>query len=83
MKSGHFEEFKEELARKIKYAQDHLEEVIAERAAAEKKHATLSAEMEEIKLSLAGGDVHSFLPSVPLHLTLFPPSQVAMQRRIS
>ena len=55
LKSGHFEEFKEELARKIKYAQDHLEEVIAERAAAEKKHAALSSEMEEIKLSLAGG----------------------------
>ena len=84
MKSGHFEEFKEELARKIKYAQDHLEEVIQERAAAEKKHATLSAEMEEIKLSLAGGSVF-FQPWIFLFtfcITLFFPSQVAMQRRI-
>ena len=80
LKSGHFEEFKEELARKIKYAQDHLEEVIQERAAAEKKHATLSSEMEEIKLSLAGGEVLSTIPSC---ITLFPPSQAAMQRRIS
>ena len=70
LKSGHFEEFKEELARKIKYAQDHLEEVIAERAAAEKKHATLSAEMEEIKLSLAGGEVLSTIPSCLLSLCI-------------
>ena len=76
LKSGHFEEFKEELARKIKYAQDHLEEVIQERAAAEKKHATLSSEMEEIKLSLAGGEVQSSIFNihsclVPLCITLF------------
>ena len=85
LKSGHFEEFKEELARKIKYAQDHLDEVIQERAAAEKKHATLSAEMEEIKLSLAGGEVQFTIPSCLLSpcITLFPPSQAAMQRRIS
>jgi len=55
LKSGRFEEFKEELARKIQFAKDHLEEVIAEKEEAEKKHAKISEEMEEIKSSLAGG----------------------------
>merc|ERR1712200_144090 len=49
LKSGRFEEFKEELARKIQFAKDHLEEVIAEKEEAEKKHAKISEEMEEIK----------------------------------
>ena len=55
LKSGHFEEFKEELARKIKFAQDHLEEVIKERDSLQGKHARITAEVEEIKASLAGG----------------------------
>merc|ERR1719376_1109507 len=55
LKSGRFEEFKQELADKIKYAQEHLDEVIREREAAEKKHESITAELEEIKVSLAGG----------------------------
>ena len=45
LKSGHFEEFKQELADKIQFAQDHLEEVIGERDAAQKKHDRLAAEV--------------------------------------
>ena len=82
LKSGHFEEFKEELARKIKYAQDHLEEVIQERAAAEKKHASLSSEMDEIKQSLAGGKVQPTIPSCFLSFCI-PLFQAVMQRMIS
>ena len=55
LKSGRFEEFKQELAAKTLYAQEHLEEVIKEREDAEKKHARLTAEVDEIKVSLAGG----------------------------
>merc|ERR1719260_186337 len=55
LKSGHFEEFKQELADKIQFAQDHLEEVIGERDAAQKKHDRLAAEIDEIKISLQGG----------------------------
>ena len=55
LKSGRFEEFKQELAAKIKYAQEHLEEIIREREEAEKKHARITAELDEIKVSLAGG----------------------------
>jgi len=55
LKSGRFEEFKQELAAKTAYAQEHLEEVIREREDAEKKHARLTTEVDEIKVSLAGG----------------------------
>merc|ERR1719435_17719 len=55
LKSGHFEEFKQELASKTQYAQDHLEEVIKEREEAEKKHARITGEVDELKVSLAGG----------------------------
>merc|ERR1719402_2107906 len=55
LKSGRFEEFKTELANKTLYAQEHLEEVIREREEAEKKHARLTTDVEEIRVSLAGG----------------------------
>merc|ERR1712088_337283 len=55
LKSGHFEEFKQQLAEKIQFAQDHLDEVIAQRDVSEKKHAQLTSEVDEIKVSLAGG----------------------------
>merc|ERR1719193_258749 len=55
LKSGHFEEFKQQLAEKIQFAQDHLDEVIAQRQVSEKKHAQLTSEVDEIKVSLAGG----------------------------
>merc|ERR1719435_230423 len=55
LKSGHFEEFKQELAAKTQYAQDHLEEAIKEREEAEKKHARITGEVDELKVSLAGG----------------------------
>merc|ERR1712212_1285868 len=55
LKSGRFEEFKTELANKTLYAQEHLEEVIREREEAEKKHARLTSEVDEIRVSLAGG----------------------------
>ena len=54
LKSGRFEEFKQELADKIAYAQEHLEEVIREREDAEKKHGRITTELDEIKASLAG-----------------------------
>merc|ERR1719481_965997 len=55
LKSGHFEEFKQQLAEKIQFAQDHLDEVIAQRDESQKKHDRLCGEIEEIKVSLAGG----------------------------
>merc|ERR1712079_406998 len=55
LKSGNFEMFKIELANKTQFAQDHLEEVIKEREEAEKKHQRISSEIDEIKVSLAGG----------------------------
>merc|ERR1719228_2950199 len=55
LKSGHFEEFKQELAAKIQFAQDHLDEVIAQKITSEQKHARLCSEVEGIKVSLAGG----------------------------
>merc|ERR1719400_3017002 len=55
LKSGHFEEFKQQLAEKIQFAQDHLDEVIAQREVSVKKHAQLTSELDEIKVSLAGG----------------------------
>merc|ERR1719500_265300 len=55
LKSGHFEEFKQQLAEKIQFAQDHLDEVIAQRDMSQKKHAQLTSEVDEIKVSLAGG----------------------------
>ena len=55
LKSGNFELFKIELANKTQFAQDHLQEVITEREEAEKKHARITSEVDEIKVSLAGG----------------------------
>merc|ERR1712002_288363 len=55
LKSGHFEEFKQELAAKTQYAQDHLEEVIKEREESERKHSKITGEVDELKVSLAGG----------------------------
>merc|ERR1719312_2258661 len=43
------------LANKIQFAQDHLDEVIKEREAAQAKHARITAEVDELKVSLAGG----------------------------
>merc|ERR1719483_1566530 len=55
LKSGNFELFKIELANKTQFAQDHLEEVIKEKEEAEKKHSRIASEVDEIKVSLAGG----------------------------
>ena len=55
LKSGNFELFKIELANKTQFAQDHLQEVITEREEAEKKHGRITSEVDEIKVSLAGG----------------------------
>merc|ERR1711923_333103 len=55
LKSANFELFKQELAAKTQFAQDHLEEVIKQREEAEQKHARLTSEVDEIKVSLAGG----------------------------
>merc|ERR1719400_1069467 len=55
LKSGNFEMFKVELANKTQSAQDHLDEVIREREDAEKKHGRITSEVDEIKVSLAGG----------------------------
>merc|ERR1719400_1521357 len=55
LKSGNFENFKQELAAKTQFAQDHLDEVIREREDAEKKHARITSEVDEIKVSLSGG----------------------------
>merc|ERR1711887_431171 len=55
LKSGHFEEFKQELAAKTQYAQDHLEEVIKEREESERKHGKITGEVDELKVSLSGG----------------------------
>merc|ERR1719410_3256852 len=55
LKSGNFEMFKIELANKTQFAQDHLDEVVKEREEAEKKHARITSEVDEIKVSLSGG----------------------------
>merc|ERR1719438_218315 len=55
LKSGNFEMFKIELANKTQFAQDHLDEVIKEKEEAEKKHARITSEVDEIKVSLSGG----------------------------
>merc|ERR1712079_795536 len=55
LKSGNFENFKTDLANKIQFAQDHLDEVIKEREAAAAKHARITSEVDELKVSLAGG----------------------------
>merc|ERR1719412_3101489 len=55
LKSGNFEMFKIELAQKTQFAQDHLDEVIAEREESERKHQRITSEVDEIKVSLAGG----------------------------
>merc|ERR1712123_108294 len=55
LKSGNFEMFKIELANKTQFAQDHLEEVVKEREESEKKHARITSEVDEIKVSLQGG----------------------------
>ena len=61
-KFGRFEEFKQELADKIVYAQEHLEEVIREREDADKQHGRIT-ELDEIKVSLAG--IHIILYLFP------------------
>ncbi|QQP54482.1 Myosin heavy chain 1, partial [Caligus rogercresseyi] len=55
LKSGRFEDFKKELADRIIYAQEHLDEIIKEREISESKNKTLSKDLDEIKLSLSGG----------------------------
>ena len=55
LKSGQFEEFKQQLAEKTQFAQDHLDEVIDQRDMSQEKHAQLTSEVNEIKVSLAGG----------------------------
>jgi hypothetical protein len=52
LKSGHFEEFKSDFAAKIQYAHDHLDEVIKEKEEAEKKHARITGEVVEMKVSM-------------------------------
>merc|ERR1719422_463709 len=49
------DKFKIELANKTQFAQDHLDEVIKEKEEAEKKHARITSEVDEIKVSLSGG----------------------------
>jgi myosin heavy chain 6/7 len=55
LKSGNFENFKNELLTKTTYASDHLDEVIEERKQAEAKNGRLQTEIEEIRQSLKGG----------------------------
>lgn len=55
LKAGRFEEFKQELAQKTKYASEHLGDVIRQREIAEKKNTELAKEVEEMRQSLSGG----------------------------
>jgi len=55
LKSGNFENFKQELLDKMQYARDHLDEVIAQRKDAETKNGRLTTEINEIQESLRGG----------------------------
>ena len=55
LKSGNLDGFRKELAERIKYAQEHLEEVRKQRAKAEKRNGDLTKEIEEIRATLAGG----------------------------
>merc|ERR1712012_763429 len=55
LKSGNMDGFRKELAERIKYAQEHLEEVKIQRQVAEKKNGELNSEIEEIRNTLAGG----------------------------
>ncbi len=49
------QEYKKELEEKATYAANHLDDVVREREAAEKKNGELVKEVDEIKISLAGG----------------------------
>eukprot|EP00094_Tigriopus_californicus_P010960 TCALIF_10574-PA protein Name:"Similar to Mhc Myosin heavy chain, muscle (Drosophila melanogaster)" AED:0.06 eAED:0.07 QI:131/0.8/0.63/1/0.8/0.72/11/394/1898 len=55
LKAGRFEEFKQELAQKTKYASEHLGDVIRQREIAEKKNTELAKEVDEMRQSLSGG----------------------------
>jgi myosin heavy chain 6/7 len=55
LKSGNLDGFRNELAARIKYAQDNLENVKKQRAVAEKKNGELNVEIDEIRTTLAGG----------------------------
>merc|ERR1712079_272538 len=55
LKSGNLDGFKKELAERIRFAQENLEETKRQRIAAEKKNGELNSEIEEIRNTLAGG----------------------------
>ncbi len=55
LKAGNFAEYKKKLEEKAKYASEHLDDVIKEREQAEKKNGELTKEVDEVKISLAGG----------------------------
>ena len=55
LKAGNFEQFKQDLAKKTVYAADHLDDVVKEREAAEKKYGEVSKECDELRASMAGG----------------------------
>ena len=48
LRAGNFEQFKVDLAKKTVYAENHLDEVIKEREAAEAKNSELVKEVEEM-----------------------------------
>merc|ERR550532_1643987 len=55
LKSGNLDGFKKELAERIRFAQENLEETKRQRIAAEKKNSELNSEIEEIRNTLSGG----------------------------
>ncbi|CAB4063112.1 MYH6_7 [Lepeophtheirus salmonis] len=55
LKSGRFEDFKKELAERIIYAQEHLDEVKRQREVSESKNKSLTKDLDEIRLSISGG----------------------------
>merc|ERR1712110_977570 len=55
LKSGNLDGFKKELAERIRFAQENLEETKRQRIAAEKKNGELNSEIEEIRNTLSGG----------------------------
>merc|ERR1712045_563362 len=55
LKSGNLDGFKKELAERIRFAQENLEETKRQRIAAEKKNGEMNSEIEEIRNTLAGG----------------------------
>lgn len=55
LKSGNLDGFRQELAERIRHAQDNLGDVVRQREAAEKKNADLSREVDEIRTTAAGG----------------------------